>query len=254
MPRRPAASAAAAPIAFSQAEALAGGLGQPLHAFAHRRIGEGEDVVGHAGGFRHVRERGELGQGRERRSKAGQQGPPKVGIRVGDEGVVLVRPHVFGFDVLPGGLVGETPAGPVDELQTEQFEDLGGSDRSGLEVGPEVLVVFDERSGRLLVVVHRLLLGEPAVLPHVEAHRGRDRHARGLLQGDGVDEQLDALLVVLAGGVARRTRPPARSASARSAAPGAPSSRVGPSLRTSGHQPSSLTNARRAPGPNCRSC
>jgi hypothetical protein len=52
------------------------------------------------------------------------------------------------------------------------------------------------------------LLGEAAVLAHVEAYVRGDRHTRRLLEGDGVDEQLDALSVVLPCGIAREFDPP----------------------------------------------
>ena len=60
------------------------------------------------------RESGERGEGR---SEARQESAPEVALGVGDERVVLIRPHVLGLDVLPGSLVRETASRPVDELQ-----------------------------------------------------------------------------------------------------------------------------------------
>ena len=178
-------------------KALAGGVRHLLIALHHGRVRIRQDAEQHGGGFHHVGEGSRVAQGREGGAETRQQAAPEVDLGVGDEGVVLVLFHVLRLDVLPGSLVGESAAGPLDEVQAELLEHPGGSDRRGLEVGTEVLVVFDDRLRALLIVVHGLFLGESAVLAHVESAAGRDRHPCRLLQGEGVDKELATILIIL---------------------------------------------------------
>jgi hypothetical protein len=184
-----------------------GCLGQLLDALHEGRVAEGQDLIGHRGGFHEVAERVQPRKWGERRTEARQEHPAEVALRVGDERIVLVGLHVLGLPVLPRRLVAQAAARPVDHLEAEEFEDRRRSNRGCLEIRTEVLVVSGERRRHLLRLVHRVASCQPRVLGHEEARPDRHRHARRFLQADGVDEELDARPVFLTHRVVRELDP-----------------------------------------------
>ncbi len=172
--------------------------GQPLETIQHLGRTPAADVRGHGGHSDQVEKGREPGESRESAHRAGQVGAQKVARRVGDEGVILVRPHPLLLLVLVACFFWDPVAGPGKELVVELLEH-GDRHRVSAQVGHRIRLELEDEidpgPAGASRVGHRIVRGHTGVPGWPEPNTENDRHPVRPLKGEGGDQPVEAGLV-----------------------------------------------------------
>ena len=208
---RPPSSWSSAPeVLVPLPHGLSGRLERP-HGVDHAGVlGRGQDQVGQAlVEHEHVAERWQLRQRLELGREPGQVLAQYPVRRVVQVLVVLLGLHVLGFHELERLVVGQVDAGQAHAVPVQRLEHAGREDELGTDVGVEVRVFVLTHVGgeRLVELGHRL----PERHRHVVEGEllgggGDDRDRAGVLEPDGVDDELGSGLVARPGLVVREVQ------------------------------------------------